>query len=844
MNYKSIILTLAAVAFLAAEPAQANAGWFDKKDKTEKSDKKDTTAKKPEPPAKGPVAYAKFIKKDAQTMKGMTPVIMQEEKYFLEIPDSLIGKDILIVSRISKGSADTPHTFDGYAGDEIGESVVRFEKGTKDKIFLRTISFDERSEEGKPMFQSVQNSNTNAIISSFDVKAYGADKKSSIIDVTDFFNSDNGDIFFGKRDKKSFGIGMMDKQRSYISSMKTYPINTEVKAVKTYSKAETEGSATFELNCSLVLLPEDKMTPRYMDDRVGYFGNGYTDFDKNPQGIERIRIISRWRLEPKPEDVERYKRGELVEPAKPIVYYIDPTTPAKWIPYLIAGVNDWQKAFECAGFKNAIHAEVAPTYEQDSTFSLEDARHSAIVYKPSSVENAMGPHVADPRTGEIIESHVSWYHNVMQLLRDWYFIQCSPVDTAARHLVFDDELMGNLIRFVSSHEVGHTLGLRHNFIGSNFTTAANLRDTNFLKKYGHSTSIMDYARFDYVAQPGDRIPQKYLFPRISDYDCWAIQWGYRRYLVPGDDDPKAEVPIVNKWIRDSLAANPRLTFGTESSSNDPRLQSEDLGADQMETNALGVKNLQYIMGNLEDWTYMPNKDYSDLTELYDQVVSQYKRYLGHVSKWVGGVYETPQRVEDGKPIRVFVGKAKQKEAMEWLNRYLFNAPTWLVPDNIVYKTVRKPEYILDGCYKQVFGSILSKRVMMNMTEDVLQNGAKAYSLSDYFTDLNGYVMGPVPTDPILASYKRVEQKAYVSALCAALKGEGGSSQMTMMMRMMGADPSKDNGDVISVVYYQLKQLKKKLAASTATDMVTRAHDEYLVQEIDKALDGMFGKDSK
>jgi hypothetical protein len=842
MNYKSLILSLAAVTFLAAAPAQANADWFGKKkDKTEKTDKKDTTAKKPEPPKKGPVAFDKFIKKDAKTMTGMTTVIRQEDKYFLEIPDSLLGKEILMVSRISKGSANTPHTFDGYAGDELNEMVVKFDKGPDDKIFLLEISYKERSEEGQPMYESLINSNTQSIISAFDVKAWGKDKKSCIIDVTDLFNSDNGELFFDKNSKKSFGLGTMDKTRSYISSIKTYPINTEVKTVKTFSKAEGEGAATFELNCSFVMLPENPMTPRYMDDRVGYFGNSYTDYDKNPQGIEKIRQISRWRLEPKPEDVAKYKRGELVEPAKPIVFYIDPTTPAKWIPYLIAGVNDWQKAFEKAGFKNAIRADVAPTYEQDSTFSLEDARHSAIVYKPSEVENAMGPHVSDPRTGEILESHVSWYHNVMQLLRDWYFIQCAPVDTAARHMKFDDELMGNLIRFVSSHEVGHTLGLRHNFIGSNFTTVANLRDTNFLKKYGHSTSIMDYARFDYVAQPGDKIPQKYLFPRISDYDLWAIQWGYRRYLVPGDNDPKAEVPIINKWIRDSLAANPRLTFGTESSPNDPRLQSEDLGANQMETNAMGVKNLQFIMKNLEEWTYTPDKNYEDLQELYDQVVGQYKRYIGHVSKWVGGVYETPQRVEDGKPVRVFVDKAKQKEAMEWLDKYLFEVPTWIVPDKIVYKTVRKPEYVLDGCFKQAFNALLSKRLLMNINEDMLQNGANAYSMTEFFNDLNKNVMGAMPTDPAMAIYKRVEQKAYVNALCALMKGDTAGMAM---MRAMGGSATNDDGDVMSAVYYQLKTLKTRLQASAATDMLTKAHNDYLVSMIDGTLDGVFKKASK
>ena len=632
MKSKIIILTLAVASFAAAAPLQAAPGIFGrKKAKTEKTVAvKDSVSKKPEA-KKGPVAYSKFIKKDAKTMSGMTPVIEQEEKFFLEIPDSLLGRDILMVSRLSQGSASTPHTFDGYAGDQVNGNVVRFEKGPSDRLFIREVTYDDYSKEGSPMYENVKKSYLGTIIASFDVKAYGRDSTSNIIDVTDFFNSDNAYLYFDKWSKKSYTIGSLDKSRSYISSIKSFPINTEVKSVKTYGKSSSDEAATLEINCSFVLLPEKPMTARYFDDRVGYFTDNMTDYDKNPQGIKKVKMITRWRLEPKPEDVERYKRGELVEPAKPIVFYIDPTTPAKWVPYLIAGVNDWQEAFEAAGFKNAIHAELAPTHEQDSTFSLEDARHSAIVYKPSTVENAMGPHVSDPRSGEIIESHVSWYHNVMALLRDWYFIQCSPVDTAARHIVFDDELMGNLIRFVSSHEVGHTLGLRHNFIGSNWGTAAQLRDPEYLRKYGHATSIMDYARFNYVAQPGDDIPQHLLFPRINAYDLWAIQWGYSRYLTD-EENPEAELRIVDKWIRDSLAANPRLAFGTESSANDPRLQSEDLGADQMETNALGVKNLQYIMKNIEEWTYVEGEDYGNLTEIYDQILGQYKRYVGHVAK--------------------------------------------------------------------------------------------------------------------------------------------------------------------------------------------------------------------
>jgi len=437
----------------------------------------DTTKKAPE---KGPVTIEKFIKSGSKVMQGLTPVLFQDGRYFLNINDSILGRDILMVTRISKAAEGIRTVFTGYAGDDVNSGVFRFEKGPNNKVFLTNVLGRERVKDStSAMFLSVLRSNLNAIISTFDIKAESADKTQRLIDVTDLFNSDSEILFFpkgGASGKSSFKLGGLVRDASFITSVKTYPINTEIKTVKTYSRSSS-GNATYELNNSFVLLPKVPMTPRYADDRVGYFTENYTDFSYDPQGVKRISMISRFRLEPKPEDVEKYKRGELVEPAKPIVFYIDPATPKEWVPFLIQGVNDWQVAFEKAGFKNAIYALEAPL--KDSTWSLEDARFCAIVYKPSDTPNASGPHVSDPRSGEIIESHINWYHNVMSLVRNWYFLQCSPVDPGARKMTFDTELMGQLIRFVSSHEVGHTLGLRHNFAGTAQYTAAQLRDPCF-----------------------------------------------------------------------------------------------------------------------------------------------------------------------------------------------------------------------------------------------------------------------------------------------------------------------------------------------------------------------------
>ncbi len=477
------------------------------------------------PTRPGPKPYKDVITDKAITKKGLFLVHKIEDKWFFEFDDSLLGRDFLVVNRISKAPINTRSGFAGFAGDEINENVVRFEKGPNNKIFMRNISFSVYAKDStKPMYKSVQNSNVQPIAAAFDIKAFSKDSNGVVLELTDYINSDNDILYFASFFKTALRIGGMQSDKSYIVDIRSYPINTEIRTVKTYSKmslpspipglptAGPTGNATFELNSSLVLLPKSTMRPRYYDDRVAYFTTEFTDFDADPQGVKDISMITRWRLEPKEEDMEKFRRGELVEPKKPIIYYIDPTTPEKWVPYLIQGVNDWQKAFEKAGFKNAIMAKRAPSKSEDSTWSLEDARFSAIVYKPSDIPNASGPHIHDPRSGEILESHINWYHNVMRILRNWYLIQASPSDPKARKGKFDDELMGQLIRFVSSHEVGHTLGLPHNMGSSSAVPVEKLRDKAWVEANGHTPSIMDYARFNYVAQPEDGISQIGLYP--------------------------------------------------------------------------------------------------------------------------------------------------------------------------------------------------------------------------------------------------------------------------------------------------------------------------------------------
>lgn len=796
------------------------------KDTTEQSSAKDTAKKATE---KGIPLIEKFIKPTVKPMIGLTTVYKQDGKFFININDTLFERDFIMVTRISKSAEGIRTAFEGYAGDQINSGVFRFEKGPDKNIFLRKVYDRERSKDStQSMYAAVKRSNVAAIISTFEIKAQSIDKTDNLIDVTTFLDSDFEPLFFTKRYKTMFKLGGIKKDGSYIEDITTYPLNTEVKSVKTYSRTDNGETATYVLNNSFVLLPKVPMTPRYSDDRVGYFSTGYTDFDLNPQGVKNIRMITRWRLEPKPQDVEKYKRGELVEPIKPIIFYIDPVTPKEWVPYLIQGVNDWQASFEKAGFKNAIYALEAPSPQEDPEWSLEDARYSAIVYKPSETPNASGPHVSDPRTGEILESHINWYHNVMSLLRNWYFLQCSPVDPGARNMVFDQELMGQLVRFVSSHEVGHTLGLRHNFAGTAVYTTAQLRDPEFLKENGHTTSIMDYSRFNYVAQPGDNIPRELLFPKINYYDHWAIEWGYRRF--PEIDDANEEMTKINNWIIEKTK-DERYWFGKESSSSDPRLQAEDLSNNQMEANDLGIKNLKLVMDNLEEWTSTPNEDYANLRTMHGELNKQFRRYIGHVVKWVGGVYEDPKTVE--MPGNVFrpVEKEKQVEAMDFLDKHLFiKTPFWLVPDNYLYKFPSRAESFMENAYSTAFSSLLSRRVIMNLVTSQTTLGNSTFTVEDMFNRLNKSVWDSQGRS--IDTYNRVMQKTYVTTLCDLYTG---ASSGGMRATKPTANP-KDITECTAIAYTQLSYILNNLKKSRSSDFATTAHNNYLINYIEKTLD--------
>lgn len=835
MIFRKFILIASVLAFLPFINAQ---------EKDSAKAKADTaTAKKPAAAAKDKKIekikpYKDVITSKAISDEGVITVHKVEDKYYFEIPNTILKKEFLLVTRLTKAAADMRSGTTGYAGDQIGDNLIMFEKGPNDKIFIRSISYaDYASDSTSQMYQSVMRNNSQSIIHAFDIKAFGKDKNSSVVEVTDLINADNELVSFEARSKKSFKVGALQKDKSFVNFVKSFPENIEINTTKTFArtlgnivfppgadKPEISGNHTVEINSSLVLLPENKMQARYFDPRVGYFAVGYTDFDLDPQGIKRISLIKRWRLEPKPQDVEKYKKGELVEPAKPIVFYIDPATPKKWIPYLMQGVNDWQKAFEKAGFKNAIMAKI-PNAKDNPEWSLEDARFSAIVYKPSDVPNASGPSIADPRTGEILESHINWYHNVMNLLKNWYFIQASPNDPRARTLDFDDKLMGELIRFVSSHEVGHTLGLRHNFISSNTVPVEKLRDKNWVEKNGHTPSIMDYARFNYVAQPEDNISEKGIMPRIGDYDNWAIEWGYRRFYEY--NSPEKEKEFLNKWVI-TETKNPRLLFGTESNQFDPRLQSEQIGDNPMIASKYGIKNLERIINNLDKWTTKPNENYDDLSTMYDQVTAQFGRYLGHVSKYIGGQTETPKTTEQNGAVYEVVAKTQQKEALQFLSENIFATPNWLLKNEIFQKTGTSPIEVVEKLQNNVLNRILSNNVlqMMYQSESLDKN---SYQITEYMTDLKNSVFSGD-----LDIYRRNLQRNYVESMIAVLNSKA-SPISTTNGRFFRTVNISDNSDVKAIVRGTLNDLKTQFQNNTSSNLITKYHQEDLIFRIEKAL---------
>ncbi|SEA94360.1 zinc-dependent metalloprotease [Pedobacter hartonius] len=832
MNKRSNLLAIAGMCFICA--FNSDALYAQKKSKKNLPPAGTTATPPPAVKKEGIKPFAEIITAKARKKDGLFKTYKVDDKWFFEIPDTLLNREMLIVSRLNKVPSGISVGNQQYGGEELNEQVWQWERRGK-QVFVRVPSYSVRADSTSDMYQSVKNSNLSTIIAGFDIKAYNKDTSGVVIDVTDFYNGDVMAIGATDELRKAYKTTALDPPRSYIDTIKTFPLNIEVVTSKTYKTAESPidnsiGAVTYEFNTSMLLLPKSPVKARLTDVRVGYFGQTQTDYGTDAQKAEKTAYIHRWNLVPK--DTAAYIRGELVEPLKPIVIYIDPATPKKWVPYLIAGINDWQVAFQEAGFKNAIIGKEAPTAKEDPEFSVDDSRYSVVRYFASNISNPYGPHISDPRTGQILETHIGWYHNVMNLLRNWVFVQTAAVDPAVRKAKFSDAQMGNLIRFVSSHEIGHTLGLPHNFGSSYAYPVDSLRSRTFTNTHGTAPSIMDYARFNYIAQPGDGVTQ--LHPTIGEYDKWAIKWGYTWF--PGNLTAQQEREKLDAWTV-AKAGNPLYYYGRQGTSLDPRLQNEDLGDNAMKAGGYGIANLKRILPNVEKWTYEKGKDYSDLKEIYGEVIIQFNRYMGHVTTNIGGMSENFKTYDQKGAVYTYLPRTKQKEAVAFLNAQLFNTPLWLINNAELNKF---DNGVLLNNIKAVqtgtLGVILSPSRIARMLDNETKNGAKvAYTLPELFKDLHTSIIPATRPD----AFKRNLQRAFVDRLTSLMTQEMQAPPGVTPDRIanFGLTPVNVSlSDIRPLVRAELKSLLTiAKARAVAGDTMTKAHYDDLAVRINDIL---------
>ena len=779
--------------------------------------------------------YSEVITKQAVTDSGLFQIHRVKKDFYYEIPFEVLEKDMLWVSRI----AQIPNGLGGgyvNAGSKTNEQVVQWTR-YQDNILLKIKSYTNIADSTKAISSSVRVNNYEPTLYAFDIKAFNTDSTAAVINVTKLFSTDVKAISgLSSSLRRQYKVKRLDNNRSFIHGVKSFPLNIEVKQDMTYDASEPPlevkaQSISLQMNQSMILLPEEPMQPRLFDPRVGFFTVDQYDFGSEALKADRNKYIRRWKLEPK--DPEAYKRGELVEPIKPIVYYLDPGTPEKLQKYIKQGIKDWQKPFETAGFKNAIIAKDAPTPEEDPDFSPEDIRYSVIRYVASTTRNAVGPSVSDPRSGEIIESDIIWYHNHLRTYRNRYLLETAAANPSARTLDTSDEEIGEMMRMVISHEVGHALGFPHNMAASYAYDVESYRNGEFTQKNGIAASLMDYARYNYIAQPGD---QNIRFVRqMGPYDHYATNWGYR--WLPNAQSPQDEVETLNAWIVEK-ANDPIYKFGRQSSRFDPQSQTEAIGNDPVAASTYALKNLKYISSQLPQWTSSQTNNYQDLEELYSELLRCYSRYVGHVVTNVGGVYENLKTPEQEGVVYTHVDKITQQKSVQWLADNLFTTPTWLM-DKSILQNIDHAGYFekIRSTQSRYLSGLLSIDRIGRLIDAETFN-TDYYSALNLLEDLRQTIWSELDRNSSVDVYRRGLQRSYLDRMAYLMTTQGrsrGSSNSDFEGNIVY---NVNASDVRALVRGELNVLKRKLKSAKKVGITTETkyHYEDAIARIEDLLD--------